>query len=423
MSNNWIKFSYSQDDHIDETDKKKIPFQSNKSFITKESSQKKRFDPVQIILPFFIASLTALEVYSLWESVNRAVILWGLTVTFWTTMLFIPLAVYSKYKEEQLPEPTPYPSLSIIIPAYNEEKVISRTIESLVNEDYPRKEIIFVDDGSTDKTLEIAKRYCDKIKILHKENGGKASALNYGMTYASGEIIRVRNKTNLLTQCQSLEYISGIQIMRRAFDYFGATVMVPGALGAFKRKALEESGKYDKSTLVEDFDITIKILKSGFIVQGSTKSTAYTEVPATLSDFIKQRKRWYRGNLQVILRHSNALTKTRFGCLQRLTFPFLAISMLVIPVAGMMVIANAIFAIINGDRFFILQIFLLFVALQYLQTALAIRIDGENFKTVLYSVFFVIGYKQIVDFLLIKAAFETLFNLKAKWTSPTRRGF
>jgi len=202
MSNNWIKFSYSQDDHIDETDKKKIPFQSNKSFITKESSQKKRFDPVQIILmcsifgllsftaylmlsplllislafaagivmyellrtkhsllskyshkkyqislfssflmilPFFIASLTALEGYSLWESVNRAVILWGLTVTFWTTMLFIPLAVYSKYKEEQLPEPTPYPSLSIIIPAYNEEKVISRTIESLVNEDYPRK--------------------------------------------------------------------------------------------------------------------------------------------------------------------------------------------------------------------------------------------------------------------------------------------
>lgn len=97
--------------------------------------------------------------------------------------------------------------------------------------------------------------------------------------------------------------------------------------------------------------------------------------------------------------------------------------MLVIPVAGMMVIANAIFAIINGDWFFILQIFLLFVALQYLQTALAIRIDGENFKTVLYSVFFVIGYKQLVDFLLIKAAFETLFNLKAKWTSPTRRGF
>lgn len=519
MSNNWIKFSHSQANKIDETGKK-IPIQTNKPFIKKESIQKKRLDPIQIILmcsiflilsltaylmlsplllisltfgtaivmyelfrtkhsllskysrkkyqislfssflmilPFFIASLTALEGYSLWESVNRSVILWGLTVTFWTTMLFTPLAVYSKYKEEGLPEPTNYPSISIIIPAYNEEKVISHTIESLLDEKYPRKEIIFVDDGSIDKTLDIAKRYRDKIKILHKENGGKASALNYAMTYASGEIIvvidadtivgrnslkslikgfqagnnvaavagniRVRNKINLLTQCQSLEYISGIQIMRRAFDYFGATVMVPGALGAFKKSVLEESGKYDKSTLVEDFDTTIKVLKLGFIVQGSSKSTSYTEVPTTLSDFFKQRKRWYRGNLQVVLRHSNALTMTRFGFLQRLAFPFMIISMLIIPVVGLIVVANAIFLIINGDWFFVLQIFLLFVALQYLQTALAIRIDGENFKSVLYSVFFVIGYKQLIDFLLIKAAFETLFKFKAKWTSPTRRGF
>src|SRR2546428_517778 len=145
-----------------------------------------------------------------------------------------------------------YPSLSVLVPAYNEEKVIARTIEGLLETEYPKKEIIVIDDGSKDKTLEIASSYKSKVKVLHKENGGKASALNYGIAFAGGDIvvivdadtivgrqalkqvvkgfgrdekvaavagnIKVRNRKNWITWCQALEYVAGIEIIRRAFD-------------------------------------------------------------------------------------------------------------------------------------------------------------------------------------------------------------
>ena len=405
--------------------------------------------------PFVFGTMVAIEGYSVWESLSKAFMVWGLTMIFWSTMLFVPLAVYSKYKEDNLKAPNYYPSLSVIIPAYNEEKVIAHTIEALIHEDYPKKEIIVVNDGSTDKTLEIAKRYKKQIKIITKKNGGKASALNYGTRYCSGEVIvvvdadtiiglgslkelvkgfesdkvaavagnvKIRNRNNLITWCQALEYITSIQIARRAFDYFGSIPIVPGALGAFTKSSLVESGMYDKSTIVEDFDATLKVAKSGFVIQGTTKATAYTEAPTTITDFIKQRKRWYRGNLQVYLRHLNVLSNPRFGFLQRLSFPFMIMSAIVMPFVGLIVLASTILLLIQGGLLFVLQIFSFFIILQILQSLLALRIDGENARIAGLAIFFVIGYKQLLDFLLIRAIFETVFKKKAKWTSVERKG-
>ncbi|HET6457776.1 MAG TPA: glycosyltransferase family 2 protein, partial [Nitrosopumilaceae archaeon] len=271
------------------------------------------FAIIMIILPIVLASVAAYESYSIWQSPNRIIILWGMTITFWSTMMFVPLAVYSKYKEDMISDPLVYPYITVLVPAYNEEKVIARTIEGLLESDYPNKEIIVIDDGSNDKTLEIANKYKNKIKVLHKENGGKASAMNYGLAYAKGEIIiivdadtiigrqalkqmvkgfgtnkdvaavagnvKVRNRMNLLTWTQALEYVAGIEIIRRAFDYFGSITIVTGALGAFRKSVLEGVGSYHKDTLVEDFDAAIKVLKSGFVIQGTTNATAYTEAP------------------------------------------------------------------------------------------------------------------------------------------------
>ena len=192
--------------------------------------------------PFIIAAMIAYEGYTLLESPVRIILLWAMTITFWSTMLFVPMAVLSKYREDIQQDVKTYPTISVIIPAYNEEKVIAHTIEGLLETKYPKKEIIFVDDGSSDKTLSIAMQYKDKIKVLHKENGGKASALNYGLVYATGEIvvivdadtiigrhslkeivrgfevnehvgavagnIKVRNRVNWITKCQALEYIT-----------------------------------------------------------------------------------------------------------------------------------------------------------------------------------------------------------------------
>ncbi|MHA7733930.1 glycosyltransferase family 2 protein [Nitrosopumilus sp. S6] len=406
--------------------------------------------------PFLIAGLIAYEGYTLLESPVRIILLWAMTISFWSTMLFVPMAVLSKYREDIQPDVKSYPKISIIIPAYNEEKVISNTIEGLLETNYPKKEIIFVDDGSKDNTLRIATNYKDQIKVLHKENGGKATAINYGIQYSTGEIIvivdadtiigrqslkeivkgfevnehvaavagniKVRNQKNWITKCQALEYITGIQIVRRAFDVFGSITIVPGALGAFKKSFLTEAGAYGKETIVEDFDQTIKLLKAGLITQGSAKATAYTEAPNTLRDFIAQRKRWYRGNIQVLKRHSDALTNPRFGYLQKLSLPYLFLGMVITPIIGFTATANAILGIILGDWWYVLQVSLIFTVVHYLMTALALRIDGEDQKLLAYAGFLVFGFKQIVDALLLKAMIEQITKKKATWTSAKRVG-
>ncbi|QLH02901.1 glycosyl transferase [Nitrosopumilus cobalaminigenes] len=406
--------------------------------------------------PFIIGTMIAYEGYTLLESPVRIILLWALTISFWSVMLFVPMAVVSKYREDAQADVKTFPKISVVIPAYNEEKVIANTIEGLLETKYPNKEIIFVDDGSKDATLSIASRYKDQIRVLHKENGGKATALNYGMVYAKGEIIvivdadtiigrnalkeivkgfeinehvaavagniKVRNRMNWITKCQALEYITGIQIIRRAFDVFGSITIVPGALGAFRKSFLTEAGAYGKDTIVEDFDQTIKLLKAGLITQGSSKATAYTEAPNTLKDFVAQRKRWYRGNIQVLKRHSDALTNPRFGYLQRLSLPYLFLGMVVTPIIGFIATANAILGIIMGDGLYILQISLIFIVVHYLMTALALRIDDEDPKLLWHTIFLVFGFKQIVDFLLLKAIIEQLRNKKATWTSAKRIG-
>lgn len=383
----------------------------------------------------------------------QAVFIWSLTLSFWQTMLFVPLAIRSVRREAALTDPPEWPKISVIVPAYNEEKVIQTTIESLLATDYADKEIIVVDDGSKDNTLQIASMYKDRIKVIHKENGGKASALNQGLLYTTGDIvtivdadtiignsslkhiaramvddnvaaaagnIKIRNKVNWLTWCQSLEYLSGIQIMRRGLDYFGAITIVPGALGAFRKKKLEEAGTYHKETLVEDFDATMKVLRSGMIVNGSNKAVAYTQAPQTIMDFYKQRKRWYRGNLQVLRRHSDILLNPRFGYLHKLSYPLMALHMLVIPFASLLVWGFAIYQIMLGQYLFVIYTFGLYITLQYLLSAMAVRMDNDDKKMILYSVFMVVGYKQITDLMQIKAVIEEVFGKKAIWTSAKR---
>jgi cellulose synthase/poly-beta-1,6-N-acetylglucosamine synthase-like glycosyltransferase len=232
----------------------------------------------------------------------------------------------------------------------------------------------------------------------------------------------VRNRVNWITKCQALEYLTGIQVIRRAFDSFGSITVVPGALGAFKKSCISGTGSYGKETIVEDFDQTIKLLKAGLITQGSIKAVAYTEAPATLGDFVKQRKRWYRGNIQVLKRHSDALTNPRFGYLQKLALPYLFLGMIITPIIGFTALANVVFGILNGDGWWVLEAAGIFTVVHYLMSALAIRIDNEDPKLLIYAGFLLFGFKQIVDFLLLKALLEQLMGKKAVWTSARRIG-
>ena len=406
--------------------------------------------------PIFLGVTVGYGTYYAQDSISKAILLWGLTMTFWSTLLFIPLALYSKHREMAIPELASFPKVTVIVPSYNEEKVIERTIQALIDTKYQDKEIILVDDGSTDKTFEIMSKYKKQVKVLQKTNGGKASAINFGLAYSTGEIIvivdadtiighesllhlvkgfsidkdvaavagniKVRNRKNWLTWCQAIEYVAGIQIARRALDVFGAISVVPGALGSFRKSVLEEIGSYHKDTVVEDFDVTLKILKTKLVVSGSANSTAYTEAPESLKSLYMQRKRWYGGNLQVFSRHSDALTNPRFGILQRFVFPYMVFSSCVMPFVSFITIASAIYAAISGGGWFVLEMFAIFSSLQCLQVALAVRLDNEDPRLVLYGIFLVVGFKQILDIFLVGAVFEHLIKKDKVWTSAERIG-
>ncbi len=234
--------------------------------------------------------------------------------------------------------------------------------------------------------------------------------------------VRILNRRNWLTWCQTLEMIVAGQIWRRTFDIFGTVNVVPGALGAFKRNIFDRVGTYDGDTVVEDFDQTFKTLKSGLKVQGSSLAIAYSEAPETLHDFYKQRIRWYRGNIQTYVKHSDTLTNPLYGFLYRLNYPFMLISSFFLPIAGFLVITTSAIAVIQGEGFFVLRTILLFVVLQHLLTVLAVRIEGEDPKLIAFSTFLIIGYKQIIDILLIKAALDILFRRRVSWTRAQRIG-
>ncbi|MDH2907715.1 MAG: glycosyltransferase [Candidatus Nitrosotalea sp.] len=409
-----------------------------------------------LVSPIALGITVGYDTYSTQNSIAKAILLWGLTLMFWSTLLFIPLALYSKRREMSIPELVSYPKMTIIVPAHNEEKVIDATVQALLETKYPDKEIILVDDGSKDDTYNIMSKYKKQAKVLQKTNGGKASAINFGLAYSTGEIIvvvdadtiigreslvhlaaifstdaniaavagniKVRNRKNWLTWCQAIEYVSGIQIVRRALDVFGAISVIPGALGSFRKSVLEEIGSYHKDTLVEDFDVTLKILKTKSVIAGSTNATAYTEAPESLRSLYQQRKRWYSGNLQVFARHSDALTNSRFGILQKFVFPYMLFSSCIMPFVSFITLGSAIYAGIFGGGWFVLAMFGMFTALQCMQVALAVRLDDEDPKLIAYGIFLVLGFKQILDILLIGAILEYLRKRDAVWTRAERVG-
>jgi cellulose synthase/poly-beta-1,6-N-acetylglucosamine synthase-like glycosyltransferase len=435
-------------------------------FVVSSTSRKKQVGPAAFWIP--VASLSSLFVLMpvvfaaalhFWGafSIFTWILLISLTLTVYCNFLTVPLAVYQKYREIKHSELVGYyPSLSLLIPAFNEEKVLARTIETALEATYPDKEIIVIDDGSSDRTHQIAQSYSERgVKVVHRPNGGKAVALNHGLLFARGEIIvivdadsqickntlielvkpfrdpevaavagniKVLNRGNLLTKCQAMEYIASINIARRALDIFGSVAVVPGALGAYRREAMESSGQYDSDTLVEDFDITIKALKAGRVVQASSSAISYTEAPQTVRDFVRQRLRWYRGNFQAMWKHHDAAFNSRYGFLQRLAFPYMAISMTFLPFAGLVTIASAVLIALNGGGLLLVPTFLFFCFLQLLLCILAVRLDDEDWKLVLFSPLLIFGYKQLCDFILIRSFFDVIVRRKLKWTSVRRVG-
>jgi biofilm PGA synthesis N-glycosyltransferase PgaC len=365
-------------------------------------------------------------------------------------MFFLPIAIYDRFLNKDLANNrvlTSIPLISIIVPAYNEEENIKRTLDSIIDSDYPAKEIIVVDDGSTDLTYAIASQFMQtyskkcKISIVRKKNGGKVSAINYGLRFAVGEIIividadsiiqrntlketakefqrpnviavagkvKVLNPTNFLTRCTALELVLGANLLRPAFSLLGIVMVVPGALGGFTKKRIMQYGLYDKDTIAEDFDITVKLAKGDGKIVGIS-SISYTQAPTTLKAFYKQRSRWYRGIFQTLLKHNNAMTNARYGMLNRVGYPITVLMFIFPPFLDFILIAFLVLAIVEGLSVTYVLAFGLFFAFQFLLCGIAIIMDeSKPWKLILYAPFSLVGYKQIINFIIIKSIFDII---------------
>lgn len=277
---------------------------------------------------------------------------------------------YFKSKKKSIVKNWLPSSVSIIVPAYNEEVNAVKTVRNLLLQDYPGIEIIFVDDGSKDDTYKIvadAFAQNDKVHVLTKPNGGKASALNLGISYSKSEFVvcidadtqllpdavsrmmkyfssenigavagnvKVGNNKNLLTQWQSIEYTTAQNFDRRAFDLINAITVVPGAIGAFRKKAIENAGGFATDTLAEDCDLTIRILRNGYVVRNCAEAIAITEAPETFGQFMKQRFRWSYGVMQSFWKNRDACFNPRYKGLGMVALPNILLFQIIMPLFG-----------------------------------------------------------------------------------------
>ncbi len=350
----------------------------------------------------------------------------------------IPVATWQWYGERDVgPAEPPFPSLSVVIPAYNEERYVSRCIERVLAAEYPDDllEVVVIDDGSTDDTYAEAASYRDEgVEVYSKENGGKYSALNYGMLCTSGDVVvcvdadsrvapdalrqvvgafqahehvgavagtvNVYNRDRTLTKLQALEYLVGINTFRRAFSYFGAVPLVPGCLSAFRRRALEDAGGFDPDTATEDFDVTLQVLKAGWEVR-QTKAAVWTEVPFTFEDLYDQRKRWYTGQIQTLVKHADALVRDDSGYLHRLAYPLYFLRLLVTPVVNTFIRLTIFAALLVTPVLVVAGLGVLAGSVMLLFGVLVVRMAGSDDGLALYAPLFRLGYTQFMELVLL----------------------
>lgn len=357
--------------------------------------------------------------------------------------------------------PEHYPFISIIVPAYNEGEVIQASLSSLLELRYPYYEIIAVDDGSDDGTYEKMREfegnhYGVRVQVFRKENSGKADTLNYGIRRSKAPIVvcmdsdsrltpdalryairhftdpnvgavagnvKVINRHNIWTKLQALEYIEGLNIVRKAQAFFRSVNVIPGPMGIFRRQAIEGTGGYDSDTFAEDFDMTVKILADGWKINYEPKAIAFTEAPEELLDIIKQRYRWSRGILQAIRKQKHLLTRTSGVVTTPLSLWYMIFEGLIWP--AMNIFASLFFvyiALMFGMQKLLVLWWLLLTLLDVLIAVHAILMEKESMRLAAYSVFYRFFYILIIDVTKVFATLEELVGLDMSWGKLARKG-
>ncbi|MDH3455377.1 MAG: glycosyltransferase family 2 protein [Gemmatimonadota bacterium] len=348
----------------------------------------------------------------------------------------------------------PLPPVSIIVPAYNEGAVLESAIDALLRIDYPTFEIIVVDDGSSDNTVTVARRWEGfhgdvEIRVFRKENGGKATALNTGIAQARyafvlcmdadsaiapdslreaiphfqdesvGAVagnVKVLNRENLLTRLQALEYIEGLNLPRRAQGFIAAVNIVPGPVGLFRMEALQEVGGYDNDTFAEDADLTLKLITAGWKIVYEENAVAWTQAPRKVLDLIQQRYRWTRGILQAIRKRKRMLLEPfpDFPLwLSGMEMAFEGILWPVLNVYGHLFFA--LVALLYGMGELLLYWWILLTLLDLVAALITVSMEEESLSLVPLAVIYRFFFILFLDVTKTFAAIEEAFKLGMEW--------
>jgi poly-beta-1,6 N-acetyl-D-glucosamine synthase len=350
------------------------------------------------------------------------------------------------------------PFLSVLVPCYDEEVTVDHCVQSLLRQTYPNFEIILIDDGSCDCTpqviRELARRY-DRVRAYRKANGGKGSALNYGIARARGGIIvctdadsmllpdaltqlvmslqqpgvsavggnvRVANRKRSIGRYQAIEYITGLTVQRRAFAQLGCMQVISGALGAFRKTDLLEIGGYSTETIVEDMDITIELAKRGKKIVYNPMAIAYTEAPESVRDFLKQRSRWAYGGFQVIAKHREIIFRRRRGKIGTVGMPYFLIFPWIDVLVSLLLAFSLVRAVLSDDVASLLAFLLVMGAIQAMVILYAVILDHEDKRLVFMAVIDGLFFGQLVSYSVLKAGATYLLGGDVGWNKLRRHG-
>jgi poly-beta-1,6 N-acetyl-D-glucosamine synthase len=353
------------------------------------------------------------------------------------------------------------PAVSIIVPAFNEDAMIAAVLESLLAIDYPNFEIIVVDDGSSDHTYLRALPFQQRragidCRVLTKPNGGKFDALNHGIAHARGEFVvcidgdslldrealrhcvarfsdprvgavagnvRVANRRTPWSAMQALEYIGGYGLAKRAQSAAGVVTIVPGPLGAFRKSALGAVGGYDGDSFAEDFDLTMKLLGTGWHVVYEPRAIVYTEAPERTLELLRQRYRWTRGSLQALRKRRRALASPRRSPLRFIAIWYLAGEYLMLP--ALHIAAQLLF--IAGELLFDIHPVLVcwwlqLIVLESAVLTFCVAIEDEEPWLIALSPLFRAVYMVVLDAARLLAAAEEFAAVGMTWDKVSRLG-
>lgn len=380
-------------------------------------------------------------------------------------ILMMYWALKERKKEKKLgrfPVLDSYPEVSIIVPAYNEEVNIVSSLNNLLKQNYPNFNIIMVDDGSKDSTYEKAKKeFPDhpQLKIFTKTNGGKATALNFGIAQTDAEYVvcidadtqlqqdavkyliarflnsspeekiaavagnvKVGNKVNWLTRWQSIEYITSQNFDRLAYANINAVTVIPGAIGAFKKSVIKETGGYSSDTLAEDCDLTVKILKAGYTVANENRAVAVTEAPETVPQFLKQRFRWTYGIMQMFWKQRQTFLNPKYKGLGLWAMPNILLFQYIIlffsPLADLMMFLG----ILSGNGGKIFTYYLIFLLVDASLALISFIVQKEKLSGLLYVIPQRFGYRWLMYIVLFRSLRKALKGEMQSWGFLKRTG-